>query len=209
MLLDLVGLCKKYGISSRGVVHIGAHECTEFNLYPTIGMKKIVLVEANPVVFARLKKRVEGIPNVLLSNCAIANYDGEIVLHVTSNDESSSVLPLGYHKVLYPHIVETAQITVPCRKIDTLLEVIGVNPADISLINIDIQGAELLAFQGAQNLLMSVEAIVTEINNKELYEGCALTGQLDEFLGRFGFERKETNTPFDPSWGDAFYVKIQ
>jgi hypothetical protein len=71
----------------------------------------------------------------------------------------------------------------------------------------DIQGAELLALQGAVETLQSIDAINTEINYEELYEGCALVHQLDDFLAHQGFTRVATVTPYHPSWGDAFYVR--
>ena len=75
------------------------------------------------------------------------------------------------------------------------------------MLSFDIQGAELLAFQGSINLLKHIEAINTEVNFEELYEGCALIDQIDDFLNLHGFQRVKTTTPYHPSWGDAFYVK--
>jgi len=49
-------------------------------------------------------------------------------------------------------------------------------------INLDIQGAELLALKGATAILPFIKAIYTEVNEKELYENCGLIDELDAFL---------------------------
>ena len=207
MMLNLQTLCEQYNIQPRGVIHIGAHEGNELSTYQEMGIKRILFIEANPVVFERLQTHVRGIPGVIPINCAISNQNGIATLYVTSMDQSSSILPLKTHKNIYPSIKEIKQIVVQTKKLDTLLDELQTLPSDFNIINIDIQGAELLAFQGATQLLDNIDAINTEVNFEELYEGCALIYQVDDFLGLHGFRRVATTTPYHPSWGDAFYVK--
>lgn len=207
LMLDLEALCKKHSLKPRGVIHIGAHEGREISLYRKMGFQNILFIEANPVVFERLKETISGISNVKAVNCAINNLDGETTLYVTSYDQSSSVLPLKEVKRIYPFITESHQVKVQSRKLDRLLQEQQLDPSDFNIMNIDIQGAELMAFQGAINTLKHIEAINTEVNYQELYEGCAIIDQIDEFLASKGFKRVATTTPFHPSWGDAFYVK--
>ncbi len=205
-LLDLPQLCIQHSINPKGVIHIGAHEGQELNYYQKMGVKNVLFIEANPVVCERLKTRVASYPNVKTVNCAISNVNATVDLHVTSNEQSSSILPLKKHQEVYPHIKETHQVKVDSKKLDTLLQELKLNPSDYNILNIDIQGAELLALQGATNCLRYIEAINTEVNYEELYEGCVLIEELDEFLDEHGFQRVATKTPH-PSWGDAFYVK--
>ncbi len=49
----------------------------------------------------------------------------------------------------------------------------------------------------------------SEVNLEELYEGCCLIDELDEYLKSFGFERKITKLWDDGAvgWGDALYIK--
>ncbi len=206
-LLDLQQLCTKHSVAGRGVIHIGAHEGKEIATYQMMGVERVLFVEANPAVFERLKTNMAGFPNVLAVNCAISNINGTSTLHVTSMDQSSSILPLKEHQKIYPQIKEVERVVVESRTLDTLLAELQVNPADFNILNIDIQGAELLALQGATNLLKHIEAINTEVNYEELYEGCALIDDIDDFLETCGFDRAATTTPYHPSWGDAFYVK--
>ncbi len=207
-MLDLQHLCIQYFVTPRGVIHIGSHEGKEeIALYQAMGVQKVLFIEANPVVFERLKVNIAGIPNVQAVNYAISNLNGTVNLHVTSMDQSSSILPLKLCQEIYPNIKETHQVTVQSRTLDTLLQELQLQPSNFNIINIDIQGAELLALQGATNVLKHIEAINTEGNYKELYEGCALVDQINEFLEMHNFTRVATTTPYHPSWGDAFFVK--
>jgi FkbM family methyltransferase len=203
---DLYSLCKAHGITSRGVIHVGSHEGQEVPLYQLLGMQNILLVEANPNVFQRLQANVSSLPNVKTANCAICDYNGVTQFHVTTSDFCSSILPLKTVTANYPGIVEMYEISVPARTLDTLLGELQLSPQEYNFLNIDIQGAELLAFQGAVGLLQHIEAVNTEVNFDELYEGCAMIDQIDQFLSSFGFHRVAT-TQYHPTWGDALYVK--
>jgi len=207
VMLDLQELCRKHLVTPKGIIHIGAHEGEEIKCYQAMDVQTILFIEANPVVFERLSENLANIKNVKAVNCAISNHNGMVNLHVTSMDQSSSILPLKYHQEIYPDIKETHQVIVKSRTLDTLLHEIEMQASEYNIINLDIQGAELLALQGATNCLKHIDAINTEINYEELYEGCALISELDDFLGLYGFDRVATVTPFHPSWGDAFYVK--
>jgi hypothetical protein len=47
---------------------------------------------------------------------------------------------------------------------------------------------------------------MTEVNRDEVYKGCPMVEELDDYLKEYGFERVET-TWDGVTWGDAFYVK--
>jgi FkbM family methyltransferase len=205
--LDLQKLCQQYSIVPRGVIHIGAHEGQEMQEYQVMGADKVLFVEANPSVFERLKLHIAGIPNVWLANCAISNQNGTVNLRVNSHDMSSSILPLKLHKEIYPGMLEVDQVTVTSKTLDSLMQESPLNSSEFNILVIDIQGAELLALQGARETLKYIDAISTEVNCEELYEGCALIDQVDDFLKVYGFQRVAVATPSHPSWGDAFYVK--
>ena len=58
-----------------------------------------------------------------------------------------------------------------------------------------------------EKYLDKVDYIYSEVNEKELYIGCALIPQLDEYLSGFGFKRVETKMCGNTGWGDALYIK--
>ena len=79
---------------------------------------------------------------------------------------------------------------------------------DFNMINIDVQGYELEVFKGSLESLNNIEYIMTEVNLDELYEGCPLMQDLDEFLGNiWGFKRVAQRIVGNNTWGDALYVK--
>ena len=205
--MDLAALFKRYTIEARGVIHIGAHEGEEMEIYARMGFKRVLFIEANPAVYQRLSRRLQGRPGVVCILCAMSDSNGLELLHVTSNDESSSLLPLKRHAELYPQVKEESRILVTARRLDHLLKEIGHNPADYNVLHLDIQGAELKALKGAAATLPGIDAISTEVNYEELYEGCPLVEDLDEFLEPFEFQRMFTATPAHPQWGDAFYLR--
>ena len=73
-------------------------------------------------------------------------------------------------------------------------------------MNVDLQGAELRALEGAARTLEGVRYVYTEVNREPLYEGCALVGDLDRFLGERDFQRVVTKWT-GAHWGDALYVR--
>jgi hypothetical protein len=66
-----------------------------------------------------------------------------------------------------------------------------------------------MALKGATQSIQYAKAIYLEVNEKELYKGCAIISEVDDFLGKNGFLRVATfREPF-VGWGDALYIRIE
>lgn len=206
-MLNLHALLLKHRVKPRGIIHIGAHEGAELKQYIEMGAERVLFVEANPDTYQRLLHTIGDRSGVITAQCAVSDHNGSIRLHFTSMDQSSSILTLKRHQEINPSIVEEKTVEVPCRTLDNLMIELNLDPNDYNVMNIDIQGAELLALKGAEETLSHIEAINSEVNYEELYEGCARIWALDAFLDKKGFDRVATVTPYHPSWGDALYVK--
>ena len=210
MKLDLKNLFSQNSIIPKGIIHVGAYDGKDIKLYQTLNISKFFFIEANPTVFERLKANTtRSSVDVTVVNYAISNQNGKVTLYVNSMVQSSSILPLKHYRDIYPNIKETHQLIVESKTLDNLLEELELSPTDFNILNLDIQGAELLALQGATNLLKYIDVVYTKVNYEELYEGCALAEEIDEFLARTGFGRVAIAKPFHPSWGNAFYVRKQ
>ncbi len=207
MMPNLMDALPNWGIRPRGVVHVGAHEGQEADRYAAMGIRQMLMIEANPAVFARLQARLGGRPGIHLAQVAISDRPGSANFNVTSFDQSSSLLPLKHHRQLYPQIEVVDQVQVRTQTLDGLLAETGLAPAAFDLLHMDIQGAELLALQGADALLANVQAISCEVNFAELYEGGALIDAIELKLAQHGLHRVALATPYHPSWGDALYVR--
>jgi len=193
----------------RGVLHVGAHMCEEAELYYSLGMnardpEKVLWVEANADIAAFAAKNGQ-FPNIICA--AVSDTDDtEVTFFVTNNGQSSSILPLAEHRREHPDVYEVAARRVRTITLDTLFVNLGIPHDRYDVANLDIQGAELMALRGAEKILANLRAIYTEVNTKELYAGCALLPEMDEFLGARGFVRVALELTQN-SWGDALYVR--
>lgn len=197
----------EHGIQPKGVLHVGAHEGKERDRYREKKISPIIFVEANPDLARSLAERFSSDKDVVVVQAAAADRSGEAIFNITSMDQSSSLLNLKQHLDLYPKIGVEKKIKVRTETIDNIVSEAKIRPEDINLLVMDIQGAELLALQGAIRQLQNIEAIQLEVNYSELYEGCPLIHDIDEFLDEKGFSRVKTSTPFSEQWGDALYVR--
>jgi FkbM family methyltransferase len=206
MFIPLKYLKEKYNLNLENILHVGAHEAQELDDYILCGAKKIHWVEANTELSAKLANRLDQSIHKV-TNAVVSNEDNkEIIFKIANNTQSSSILDLGGHLNLFPDIYYTREEKRLTKTLNSIMiEHKFLNK--INFLNIDIQGAELLALQGLTEHLDSIESIYIEINDSEVYKNCAQTNEIDEFLIQFNFERKEKYLYSDHPWGDAFYFK--
>lgn len=141
---------------------------------------------------------------------AVSDYCGEAVINLTANDESNSLLasPDDGHPLWEQHrTVASEQVAV--KTIDAWVAEEGINPADVSILKLDLQGAELLALSGASNLLNHVELIVCEIWHSPGYEGCPLVDEVTELLASKGYKPVALFEHPMGVWGDMIYQRQQ
>ena len=207
MLIKLDEIFQNYDISVKGILHVGAHAAEESVDYQRFGINRVVWVEANPSMMLRLMETTAHLVGNSYHWFAAHETDNTIVeLNIASNGESSSILDFDTHLTEHPHVKMVDKIKVPTRRMDTFMLASGYDPDCFNFLNLDIQGAELIALKGMTGILDNIQYVYTEINEKSLYAGCCLTPELDEFLAEHGFKRYATHmTPF--GWGDAFYAK--
>lgn len=206
MFISLKTLKEKYNLNLKNILHVGAHEAQELNDYIECGAEKIHWIEANTDLSNKLSSRLDSSIHKV-TTAVISDQDNqEVIFKIANNTQSSSILDLGEHSDLFPDIYYTHYET---RKTKTLNSILNEDHFlnEINFLNIDIQGAELLALQGISQYLHSIQSIYIEINDSEVYKKCAKTNEIDSFLNDFNFERKEKCLYSNHPWGDAFYVK--
>lgn len=122
---------------------------------------------------------------IQLFRCGIGPSDTNASLNVTNRNDSSSLLaPAEAQRHVFGTTVNTNR-TVELRKLASVLRRDQlVSPAFLKL---DVQGFELQALRGCEELLSSFEAIYVEASYVELYEGQALVGDIIDFLRLHGF----------------------
>jgi FkbM family methyltransferase len=206
MLIKFDDIVRKYG-KPIGVIHIGAHLMEERNDYIINSLYNTIWIEANTNIYNQIKI-VESQPtNELVFNFAISDVDNKIYeFNITNNGQSSSILELDKHLIHHPTIYVSETMKVESKRMDTLIKENNIYINNYDFLNIDIQGAELLALKGFGDLLYNIKYIYTEINKNYLYKDCALVDEIDEYLIKYGFTRVET-VMTECEWGDALYIK--
>jgi len=203
MLIPLNDWFKFCHLPIKGIIHIGAHDCEEQQIYDSIGITndKVIWIEA-------MSDKVEYLKNKYNIHQLVASDqdDEEISFKITNNGQSSSILDLETHKTHHPSVYVTRTIPMKTSRMDTFIQHKEINMNNYNYLNLDIQGAELKALKGFGSLLNHIDYIYTEVNNEYLYKDCALMSELDDYLLMFGFQRVVTMMT-EYQWGDAFYVK--
>lgn len=202
MIIDISNI-KKYGIVPRGIIHVGMHKAEEYPDYKACGIEYVLFIEANRELAHSWQNNDD---KCYVVNAAVSDRVEDVEFHITNNGQSSSILELGDHSIIYPHIVNIETIKMRTVTLDRVLEKVGVHTSIWNIMNLDIQGAELKAMKGLTDW-DNIEVVMTEVNYREMYKGCALEPEVTEFLSQKGFKKVE-EVDTDCGWGDALYIKI-
>ncbi|MFC0513367.1 FkbM family methyltransferase [Mucilaginibacter angelicae] len=207
--MPLNQLIEYYHLKIKGIIHVGASDGQEAELYKSCGIARVFWIEAIPTVFERLCSRLEYFPgNRAFCACITDKDEEEIIFNITNNNgESSSIFNLKNHKSYYPHIKVVETIQLKTLKLDTLVEREELLiDGQVNFIILDIQGAELLALEGFINNLKFIDYIYLEICIDEYYENGAKVKDINIFLEKQGFSfiaEQRTNM----GWGDRLYIR--
>lgn len=155
---------------------------------------------------------------------AIAEKVGPAQLYVTQHPMCSSLYePNETYLKRFPRLPQYASVDftteVETTSLDILREAEEISQVDF--LQVDVQGAELRVFQGADLLLNNVFAIQTEVEFSPLYKGQPLFADIDKHLRDKGFslfalsplayeERSPLHSPNYNGqliWGDAIYIR--
>ena len=195
------------GKEIQGILHVGAHNCEERYDYNMNGITddKIIWIEGNNDLVQQNKEKSK---HINIYHVLVDDEEKDVIFNVTNNGESSSILELGTHKDSYPNIYVSEQQQQKTIRLDTFFELNNIDPSKYDFWNLDIQGTELRALKSAEKYLKYVNCIYTEVNTQEVYKGCALLPELDEYLAKHGFMRVGINLVKDAGWGDAVYFRV-
>jgi FkbM family methyltransferase len=198
----LIPLSELGSFRGRSVLHVGAHACEEAEAYANAGIERVIWVEANPQLVR--EQRAKGFE---VYEALVSDTTGDTVpFFVTTNTQSSSMLPLAKHLEFYPDIVVKDILSLETITLADLAKKHAWPIEKLTWANFDLQGMELRALKGLGKLIDGLQFIYTEVETAELYKGCGRLHELDEFLGQCGFERTHLRMT-DQGWGDAFYQR--
>lgn len=190
----------------RGAIHVGAHNGGERDWYINKGFKQVIWFEPNIQVFEELINNLKEFPNQTAYNIGIYDENKSAILHISSNrGESSSILELGLHKKYYPTVRYIRDEKIKLVRMDNFIDSKKINIDEFNFLNIDVQGVELNVIKSFDYWILKMDYIYVEVNEAELYVGCSLISDIDEYLKPYGFKRMFTYMT-GKQWGDALYV---
>lgn len=207
MLIPLDQLVNEFNLSITSICHVGMHKAQELPMYNKIGITNdnIFWVEAMQDLVNEMKSK--NIPNIY--QAVIDEIDDkEITFNITNNGESSSILEFGTHAINHKHVKVVEQVQLKTTRLDTLIERENIPIEKINMLNLDIQGIELRAIKSMEKYLHHINYIYTEVNTEEVYKGCNLLPEMDEYLDNHGFRRVKTHLYTKFGWGDALYIRV-
>jgi FkbM family methyltransferase len=130
-------------------------------------------------------ENTRGLDNVTLHRIGLSNHPGDRTMEVPLQSDSASLLvPAADLEIIYG-VKKGSRTTVPVTTLDQWRES-GNHPAP-ELIKLDIQGGELDALVGAENCLISAQAVLIEVSFRTFYQGQPGAGELFSHLESRGF----------------------
>ena len=212
MLVTLPEIQLLVSFELRGMrcLHVGACELEELPGYTKAGIVDIVWIEARPAAVHDMRAKH---PDQTILQACVSNVTGKHVLfRETINDsndhQQSSMLPIHAGNMLRacPSLRITKSYHLQSWRIDDLLATQNINP-EFQFLNVDVQGAELLALQGISDAMwQTIKIVYVEFNAVEYYKGSPKPEQLHAFLVSKGFARKLTKW-CGTTFGDSVYAR--
>jgi len=176
--------------ANRGQFSLVARRC-----FPAA---KIIAFEPLTPAAERFRNALRGDSLVILHQVAIGPSKGDATMHVSAEDDSSSLLPITkLQQSLFTGTREVATVTV---QVDTLSDRIKEGELQSpALLKIDVQGYEVAALHGCASLLPRFSHVYIECSFVELYAGQALAAEVIDHLSNHGFDlRGVYNVEYHP-----------
>ncbi len=176
--------------------NIGVYTIPLAKHYPNA---KVFAIEASPTIFNELKANCEvnNLVNVILINKAVSNKDNEVIEFYTSPTRSGASTMVGEWRrfITEEYGAKFGVEKVETLTIDTMIRTMGLD--EISLLKLDIEGAENLALEGAKNALghKKIKNMMIEYHTYQNYQ------YITSLLNKFGYiyQTKEKVSRGDPT----------
>lgn len=151
------------------VADIGAnHGIFTLNILKNIKIKEIYAIEPDNQNFDILKLRTKGELNVNLINAAVSNYNGEVDIWDGNGDHATRNI-LGEKSFWGEGRIKRKTCTVDCATLDYIFE--EKLKIKVDACKIDVEGAELLVFEGGKKIIPHMKCLFVECHTNETYHG--------------------------------------
>ncbi len=189
----------RYGVAAA-VEHDGIPYQTEFRTIVDAGANRgqfalvarrrfpgarLCCFEPLPGPRAKLEQILPGGGAAEVFAVALSTYSGSAEMHVTEDDDSSSLKVVGdRQKAEFPGTEEVRSTEVSTARLDEILKLEDIDSP--ALLKIDVQGSELDVLRGAETVLRAFDVVVVECSFVELYVDQPLAGNVIAFLAGHG-----------------------
>jgi FkbM family methyltransferase len=185
-------------LDCRTVVDIGANR-GQFALMTRRCMPqaRVISFEPLPAGAAKFRAVFADDDRVTLHEVAIGPAPGSATLHISRRDDSSSLMTITSTQVaMFPGTEEAATATVRVAPLRQFILATDILPP--ALLKLDVQGYELEALRGCEDMLGQFAFVYAECSFMELYGGQAFADEVIAWLRERGFKlRGVHNTEYD------------
>lgn len=188
------------------------------SLFPN---SKVYSFEPMPDNFKKIEKHISKFEKKSITpyQIALSNEIGEAEFFMSSgspesrenteewnfgNKSSSLLKPDEEMKEYYSWLKFDDKIKVKTDTIEHFAKENGIKKVDF--IHMDVQGAEKMVLEGAENMLKNIDAIWLEVSKVELYSGQALEKDIEDFMNEHGFVKVIDTLSGNSVVGDQLYL---
>jgi FkbM family methyltransferase len=202
--------------NAKTILDIGSwHLEQAIELSTIFNSSKIYAFEPVPESYVNCLERSKYFKNISVFNLAVTDFCGETSFYPVDpktspnpNIGASSLLKFkdGLNGSFFNQCWIQKEIKVEASTLDSWSEKNNINSIDI--IWIDVQGAELQVFKGADKILEKTKVILTEVGLKPYYENHSMKNEIDTYLFSKGFIEIKEAFEFNGSEyeGNAIYI---
>jgi FkbM family methyltransferase len=186
---DQVTLLQSIPVST--ILDIGAHEGQTYYTYRSLfPAAKIYSFEPSPSLFVALTLAQGNDKKAEAHQLAVSETQGKQIFHLNQSSGTNSLLKSGEKAAEYyaPGLFDSkSEVEVETTTIDQFMAHHAIS--ELSILKLDIQGAELMALKGAtENLRKKTIALIfLEVEFVYLYANQALFHQVCSFLEEMGY----------------------
>lgn len=169
---------------------------------------QVLAVEPAPAPLTQLRARFADDARVEIEAVAVSDRQGEASFNLTEHSHNSSLqMPRDMDVEYGSGWSKTRSIQVPMVTLDQL-----VDERPVSVVKIDVQGAESQVLDGGFDVLARASVVLIEANLRSHYEGDTLFSDLHPRMESLGYRIAGLSTPRfgisgEALWLDACYVR--
>ena len=188
---------------------IGAHVFQEREMLLSLlpHLQHIYLFEPIPDCLKYLRRYEAQDSRIRVFPYALSQTNGTADFFLTDNQgESSSLLPMGTHREIFPEVHHVHTIKVETRTLESVIRECHLAKPD--MLFLDVQGAEYQILSSlSEDLLSQIHLIYAEASLEELYQGSKtlqdLRTVLDPYFDFLGYAPMSDQTP---THGNALFA---